>query len=378
MPIELIVIGAEREQDILRAISLANQLQDEFDYVRLPGTEELRFSMLQFDTILAPDFLDSVERLRTELRGFHPFMIAIVDAPVDGKDFTNLFCSSRGAAGLGVLTSSKVPDVIVPRSAMTGYFLYYLANFAHSYIAPEHKNHDEPSPNGCIYDRKIRKTDLLKSMRAGAFCNDCRTQLVSGDRALSARQFEALESLFAECGKIVRGVDQTAPARERVFIGSSSEGLGVARKLQASLATDYAVEIWNQGTVFGLGTATLEALEEAVDLYDYGIFVFTPDDELLTRGDAKPVARDNVVFEMGLFAGKLGRRRAFVVSPSGDHVSLPSDLAGITVASYDAETSNLAAAVEPACERIRDAITRANQGLQRTPARVRSAGAAET
>jgi len=151
----------------------------------------------------------------------------------------------------------------------------------------------------------------------------------------------------------------------------------VARKLQASLAGDYAVEIWNQGTVFWLGTATLEALEEAVDQYDYGVFVFTPDDELLTRGNAKPVARDNVVFEMGLFAGRLGRRRAFAVSPHEDRVSLPSDLAGITVASYDPEARNLAAAVEPACEKIRDAIKLANPGLQRTPARDRTAGTAE-
>jgi predicted nucleotide-binding protein len=54
-----------------------------------------------------------------------------------------------------------------------------------------------------------------------------------------------------------------------------------------------------------LGDSTLEALERAVLEYEFGIFVFTPDDEIHTRGELKPVARDNVVFEAGLFIGKL-------------------------------------------------------------------------
>ena len=146
----------------------------------------------------------------------------------------------------------------------------------------------------------------------------------------------------------------------RIFIGSSSEGLPVARKLQASLSEEFVVEIWNQGTVFGLGTHTLEALEEAVQDYNYGVFVFTPDDELLSRGETKPVARDNVIFELGLFTGGLGRTRAFIVKPKGKSISLPTDLAGITTAIYDQKNSNLAAAVEPACEKIREAIKLTN------------------
>lgn len=90
--------------------------------------------------------------------------------------------------------------------------------------------------------------------------------------------------------------------------------------------------------------------------YDFGIFVFTPSDELHTRGQVKRVARDNVVFELGLFIGKLTRRRPFVVHPR-DVLTLPSDLAGITTASYDPSQSNLAAALGPACQQVRTAIS---------------------
>ncbi|RIV21612.1 DUF4062 domain-containing protein [Fibrisoma montanum] len=144
----------------------------------------------------------------------------------------------------------------------------------------------------------------------------------------------------------------------RVFIGSSVEGLDVARSIQAELTYDYEIEIWNQGTVFGLGTSTLEALEQAVKSYDIGIFIFTPDDELISRGESKQVARDNVIFELGLFIGKLTRFRAFVIHPGGKGISIPSDLAGITTAPYDPHHPNLRAALGPACHAIRNAIRR--------------------
>lgn len=326
--------------------------------------------MLAFGHVRAPELLDRLAEVRKNARGFQPFLVALLDAPVDGEDYGNLFASSRAESGIGILTSANVPDLIIPKSKMVAYYLYYLARYAHCFIAPNHKNHGDT--RGCIYDRKVSKPDLLKSMRAGAFCDECRNLLVAGDRRLSPSQFAALEILFGECGRIVSS-DQPPPVRVRskIFVGSSTEGLPIARKLQTSLAEEFAVETWNQGTVFGLGTSTLAALEEAVTQYGFGIFVFTPDDQLVRRGEAHSVARDNVIFELGMFAGKLGRRRAFVVKPRGAAISLPSDLAGITTAAYDSENTNLSAAVEPACEKIREAVALANEAMQRTTSRRR-------
>lgn len=363
MPIELALVGDGEEVAITEAMERANSLQAQFDYLRLPAAEEQQFRMLGFSNVRAPALLDKIAEIRSAARGFHPFLIALLDAPVEGEDYKNLFGSSRAEDGLGILTSSNVPDIIIPKLKMVAYYLYYFARYAHCFIAPSHKNHVDT--RGCIYDRKVDKRDLLKSMRAGAFCDDCRHQLVSGDRPLSASQFAALEAIFGECGRIVSSdLPQPAPKRPKIFVGSSREGLPLARKVQASLADEFAIEIWNQGGVFGLGTSTLEALEVAVGQYDFGVFLFTPDDQLVHRGESKPVARDNVIFELGLFAGKLGRRRAFVVKPRGSAVSLPSDLAGITTAGYDSEASNLSAAIEPACEKIREAVLLANKAME--------------
>lgn len=61
-----------------------------------------------------------------------------------------------------------------------------------------------------------------------------------------------------------------------IFVGSSTEGLEVARAVQVQLA-DGEVELWNEG-VFTLGHSTLESLVKALNRFDFAVLVLTPDD----------------------------------------------------------------------------------------------------
>lgn len=361
MPVEIIPIGGAHLRDIDEAITIANSSQDEFAYTRLAADDERRFNVYAFRRIVADELLNVIEQERDRLRGYHPFLLAITDAYLDGDRYTNLFGDSRGDNGIGVLTIANVPDVIIPSDRIVAYFVYYFARYTLRYIVPAHTNHDDC--RSCVYDRKVEKLDLLKSMRARAMSDDCRRRLLSAESKLSPSQFMALDSLFDMSGRLLTADASRQPAadnagRPRVFIGSSTEGLQLAHVIQTLLEYDVDAEIWNQGTVFGLGDATLEALERAVLEYDFGIFVFTPDDELNSRDQIRPVARDNVVFELGLFVGKLTRRRAFVVHPFGKSITLPSDLAGLTTATYDPSKTNLTAALGPTVQRIREAVQR--------------------
>ena len=139
--------------------------------------------------------------------------------------------------------------------------------------------------------------------------------------------------------------------KPRVFIGSSKEGLPIAEAIRDGLGAAAEVPLWSEG-VFPLSSYTVEALLDEFRSVDFGVFVFSPDDETILRGESLTTARDNVILELGMSLGALGRKRSFIVRPEEIDLHLPSDLAGITVAWYDPSTADLAAAVSDACDQI--------------------------
>src|ERR1700685_3297181 len=119
--------------------------------------------------------------------------------------------------------------------------------------------------------------------------------------------------------------------RLALFVGSSSEGQRIAEAVQVLLDPVCEVELWTQGA-FGLTQGTLESLIMALSRFDFALLVLTADDLIISRGTEKAAARDNVLFELGLFIGSLGRDRTFMVYDRTKPPTLPSDLAGITSA----------------------------------------------
>jgi len=143
--------------------------------------------------------------------------------------------------------------------------------------------------------------------------------------------------------------------KPKLFIGSSREGLPIADALHSGLTRDAECTVWNQG-IFNLSQNTLADLIKVLRQSDFGIFVFSPDDITLMRGNSNQTVRDNVIFELGLFIGRLGPERSFFLVPDDVRdLKLPSDLTGITPGEYEASRSdsNWYAAVGPACGRIR-------------------------
>jgi hypothetical protein len=160
-----------------------------------------------------------------------------------------------------------------------------------------------------------------------------------------------------------------------MFIGSSSEGLKVAEHVQLLMERECEAEIWKQG-VFGLSQGILESLIRALERFDFAVLVLTADDQIESRGQTRPAARDNVIFELGLFIGALGRERTFMVYDRTAPPQLPSDLLGITAAEYSPHASgNLEAALGPACTRIKKEVNRLGRRESR---RVQQLSAATT
>lgn len=122
--------------------------------------------------------------------------------------------------------------------------------------------------------------------------------------------------------------------KARIFIGSSTEGLHIAEKIKDFFSNDYDCYLWTDG-IFKYNENFLETLMKEASLFDFGFMVFTQDDHLVSRKNDYETARDNVIFEYGLFLGRIGREKAYIIKDS--KVKLPTDLLGISIADFQCE-----------------------------------------
>lgn len=101
----------------------------------------------------------------------------------------------------------------------------------------------------------------------------------------------------------------------------------------------------------------------ALDKFDFAILFLTPDDMVTSRDETKQSPRDNVLFELGLFVGGLGRNRTYMVYDRTKSIKIPSDLAGITAATFqEYSDGNLVASLGACCSQIETEIEK--QGVR--------------
>ena len=125
----------------------------------------------------------------------------------------------------------------------------------------------------------------------------------------------------------------------KMFIGSSAESIEVAEVARKVIAPYATALTWRDSPDFEPSQSTLAGLLNAIESYDFALFVLSLDDRLKLRGRQTVCIRDNVLFEFGLFLGHLGAERvaAIMQSPNSDEeVRVPSDIVGITISRFAA------------------------------------------
>ncbi len=125
--------------------------------------------------------------------------------------------------------------------------------------------------------------------------------------------------------------------KARIFIGSSTEGLEVAQKIKMSLVDEFECSLWTDD-IFTYNVSYIETLIKDASSFDFGVMVFTKDDQVKSRGKKQNAPRDNVLFEYGLFLGRLGIEKAFIVAEEG--VKIPTDLEGLSLAKFIKDTDD--------------------------------------
>jgi len=145
-------------------------------------------------------------------------------------------------------------------------------------------------------------------------------------------------------------------SKPELFIGSSTKGLSTAIEIQNQLSDIAEITLWPK--LFPPGENFFQTLMIHNLKFDFAVLVFTPDDDIIIKEEAKKSARDNVIFELGLAFGRLGARRSFVVIE--EKTNIPSDLAGIQLLKFnsndDTSPEKITSAIKPCCETLRDIV----------------------
>ena len=135
-----------------------------------------------------------------------------------------------------------------------------------------------------------------------------------------------------------------APERPKIFIGSSRPGYEVAKKVKACLSTENDCFLWQETEIWEINHSTFDNLLRLVMYFDFGVFVATADDLTLTNEQIVIEPRDNVILEMALFLGALGRDKSFLLIEEG--IKLPTDFSGISMPRF---TAGMDGSIEQAC-----------------------------
>ncbi|MEH7403165.1 TIR domain-containing protein [Gottfriedia acidiceleris] len=155
--------------------------------------------------------------------------------------------------------------------------------------------------------------------------------------------------------------------KPRVFIGSSAEAIHYVEVVFEGLKRDTEVTMWMNA--FEELEYTMDDLEKQLDTNDFAVFIFTPDDIIEIRNEKYLATRDNTMFEMGLFWGRLKRGRVFYIMPNDTkgivhknsieplNYHLLSDLTGLNSLKYDIrDDKDIVQEVAGACIKIKRKI----------------------
>ena len=197
--------------------------------------------------------------------------------------------------------------------------------------------------------------------------NRCATLVTSEDTHLLQIPAAIMDKLLAENPIIVRNVaielcvrlrerarqHKMPNSKPRIFIGSSSEGLHVAKQLSKKLNV-FDTKLWDKD-VFNPSEYNIEALVNQAQSSDFAILVLTPDDWTRSRGKGINTPRDNVIFELGLFMGTIGRARTYLLTTSNE-IKIPSDLDGITRLSCKMQADGKRMVIADAVDQITEEI----------------------
>jgi predicted nucleotide-binding protein len=177
------------------------------------------------------------------------------------------------------------------------------------------------------------------------------------DNTLDYGRFKELFSLFTDealtqllINELMKQNEKMNKIRPFIVHGHDNEEvLKLKDFLQNKVKTEEPIILHQQP---GLGRTIIEKFEDYSSLVNVAIILITPDDVGGKNGKVQENrARQNVIFELGYFSGKLGRKRVILLLKG--NVEIPSDLLGVSHIEMNPDILSIS-------EKIRDELNNMN------------------
>lgn len=145
--------------------------------------------------------------------------------------------------------------------------------------------------------------------------------------------------------------------KPRIFIGSSADNLSTLKIISGSLSTIGNCIEWPDA--FTQNKSNLDSLMIQTRLSDFSVLLAMKEDIAIKKGKSVSIARDNIIFEFGLFLGSTGINKAFLIAE--EEIDLPSDLDGITIEKFTLK-QNKYNSLEKVCQHVIQNIQKQSKG----------------
>jgi len=250
-PIEIISLGEDNYESLDVIAKLLNSAQKEFLFnlppLRLRGVGQ-SFQRNVFHTVQVYNFL---KQYRIQAGGHRPFLIAFVNGPLQSNNLSNIFGSHEAKEGLAVVT---LQDQLAYTKSKSAFICYYFIRYALSFLAPELISH--PDTRSCFFDRKINKSDLLKSLGTGSLCDSCRSAL---QKHFNQEVYHAVVEMVARLKQLVSKANHPVSATDTILPQDSvTTGL---------LMQNVGLDSLENGTNVAVGTPYLEPASRMLPWY---------------------------------------------------------------------------------------------------------------
>lgn len=195
-PVEIIDLQNKHNDVLKNAVEGANQAQSSIEFSIIGESYFDNLSLYIEDETKSPDFFDELLRIKST-RGYHPYTICFINNYLRGKETGNLFSTRRSKEGVALATTYEVQELL--KVSLVSYYLYEFAVLTLGFIVGPKKHHSET--RGCIFDFKRKKKDILKSMRAGALCDQCRSELRGPKRNVPEGLLSGILKILKRCAE---------------------------------------------------------------------------------------------------------------------------------------------------------------------------------